>query len=327
MTPIDEPLYTIEMRRDEFDFSIDSTLIFASSGKEERGKVPDQWLDATRATSPTLVEVFMEHSDSISVSVRGQALEVSLFDANEVRAVLDSLPQPVYLDITSLAHNSWAPIVKTALQSAIELIVLYVEPGQYRRDGDSSDMFIDLSERIDGVRPVPGFVSLAPKVEDRGFFVPMIGFEGARFAHLIEDLDPIPEVTFPVIGVPGFRPEYSFYTYSGNRDSLARNYIHNRVQYAKANCPFSAFHVLEDVHNWAEYSHLRIAPIGTKPHALGAVLFAISRGSSVELIYDHPVKANKRTQGEARLCVFYVSAFSDSKSFNSAAGRAIKGKA
>jgi hypothetical protein len=52
---------------------------------------------------------------------------------------------------------------------------------------------------------------------------------------------------------------------------------------------------------------LQIAPIGTKPHALGAVLFCLSRPRSVELVYDHPIRKLGRTTGASRLLVYDVS--------------------
>jgi hypothetical protein len=52
---------------------------------------------------------------------------------------------------------------------------------------------------------------------------------------------------------------------------------------------------------------LKIAPIGTKPHALGAVLFCLSRPDSVELVYDHPIRKANRTIGASRLLVYTIS--------------------
>jgi hypothetical protein len=52
---------------------------------------------------------------------------------------------------------------------------------------------------------------------------------------------------------------------------------------------------------------LRIAPIGTKPHAIGSILFAINNPDIVELVYDHPVRKKQRTEGTARLHAYHVS--------------------
>ena len=47
--------------------------------------------------------------------------------------------------------------------------------------------------------------------------------------------------------------------------------------------------------------------IGTKPHAVGAVLFYLDSPSDVELVYDHPVRKADRTMGTSRVCVYNIS--------------------
>jgi hypothetical protein len=52
---------------------------------------------------------------------------------------------------------------------------------------------------------------------------------------------------------------------------------------------------------------MKVAPIGTKPHAMGAVLFALASSKTVELVYDHPIRKATRTAGKARLLLYEVS--------------------
>jgi hypothetical protein len=139
--------------------------------------------------------------------------------------------------------------------------------------------------------------------------VPLLGFEGVRFSHVLEQTQPLGANIFPIIGVPGFRAEYPFHTYVGNRVTLIQSESWRNVKYAVANCPFSLFHVLEDLHQRIAGSILQIAPIGTKPHALGAILYAIANPDTVEIIYDHPKRKVHRTSGSARCHVYFVSDF------------------
>jgi hypothetical protein len=81
------------------------------------------------------------------------------------------------------------------------------------------------------------------------------------------------------------------------------------VRFAPANDPFGLFYLLEDISAARPSDVLRIAPIGTKPHALGAVLFALTNPRSVELVYDHPVRKAKRTAGVSRTFVYEISPF------------------
>ena len=81
------------------------------------------------------------------------------------------------------------------------------------------------------------------------------------------------------------------------------------MRFATANDPFSLYYLLQDIADENRDDLLKIAPIGTKPHALGAVLFAITNPQKVELVYDHPIRKAKRTQGFSRLLVYHVSTF------------------
>jgi hypothetical protein len=79
--------------------------------------------------------------------------------------------------------------------------------------------------------------------------------------------------------------------------------------YARANCPFSVWYLLQDIAKAWPGKVLKVAPIGTKPHALGAVLFWATSPDIVELVYDHPVRKEKRTSGAWRTSVYHVTAF------------------
>ncbi len=54
---------------------------------------------------------------------------------------------------------------------------------------------------------------------------------------------------------------------------------------------------------------LKIALFGTKPHALGAVLYAIFNEDRVQLLYDFPKRKPGRTAGIGRIYVYHVSFF------------------
>jgi hypothetical protein len=218
--------------------------------------------------------------------------------------------QNAYLDITGLSHHVWAPLLKSALSQGVKLAVVYMEPKEYRFSITPTEGEIfDLSERITGIAPLPGFTSLRNFDGDNICFIPLLGFEGTRLAYLLEQVQPPGKKIVPVVGLPGFRLEYPFFTYLGNQSHLATTKAWKNVRFATANNPFSLFHLLADISEHFPNDQLKIAPIGTKPHALGAVLFAITQPVRVELVYDHPLRKKDRTDGTARLLVYHVSVF------------------
>jgi hypothetical protein len=216
----------------------------------------------------------------------------------------------VYLDITGLAHHIWAPFLRSLLRSDKRVFGIYVEPGEYTRTPTPTEGTIyDLSERIAGIAPLPGFASLRESRDDEYTFVPLLGFEGTRLIHVVEDVQPSAEATVPIIGVPGFRLEYPLVSYKGNRKPLVDGGSWTNARYATANCPFDLFFVLEQIVVEFGRPNLRVAPIGTKPHGLGAVLFTLAAEDRVEIVYDHPIRKPGRTTGSARLCIYDISTF------------------
>lgn len=216
----------------------------------------------------------------------------------------------LYLDITGLSHSTWAPIVRVCVESGVAVRAIYLEPSTYtlnrtRLDGE----IYDLSERIDGVEPIPLFATLDDPSDDAVCFVPLLGFEGVRFAHMMEVVQPHANKIFPVIGVPGFQPQFPFEAYLGNAGVFERYGAARFIRFARANCPFSLFYSLEDLASRYPRDKLKIGLIGTKPHALGAILYAIRYPDRVEIVYDHVKRKAGRTAGTERCLVYAISEF------------------
>ncbi|WP_215410256.1 hypothetical protein [Janthinobacterium sp. JC611] len=220
----------------------------------------------------------------------------------------------VYVDMTGLTHPVWAALLREATKLPFEVLFVYVEPNNYMRSAAPVDgQIYELSSRINGIAPLPGFAVLSAKSHVNPLFACLLGFEGTRLKHIIENIDPNYEDIVPIVGVPGFKPSYLFETFLGNRTTLAENSIWQAVLYAPAHCPFSCFYRLKDLHEESPGRAMRIALVGTKPHALGAVLFHLGDFCATELVYDHPIRKRGRTDGTERLHVYHVSAIMKSK--------------
>ncbi|HVG25515.1 MAG TPA: hypothetical protein VND45_15265, partial [Thermoanaerobaculia bacterium] len=215
-----------------------------------------------------------------------------------------------YLDITGLPHHVWAPLIRAAIAEQARVAAIYVEPSHYAfSPSPTENEIFDLSERISGIAPLPGFTVLAGDKDEDTCLIALLGFEGTRFAHIREHVQAANENIIPVVGVPGFRPEYVFHAYLGNRVILSDTKAWRNVRFARANCPFSMYFLLEDISRTRPRHALKIAPIGTKPQALGAVLFSLLGGRVVELVYDHPIRKAQRTTGVDRLLVYDIYGF------------------
>lgn len=215
----------------------------------------------------------------------------------------------LYLDITGLPHHVWAPLLRAALFASALVTVVYVEPDQYTRSSTPVEGAIyDLSSKIEGVAPIPGFAFLSAPGNSESLFVPLLGFEGTRLAHVIEHVQPSNDRIIPLIGCPGFKPEFVYEAYYGNRRSLSDTKAWHQARLITANCPFSCYYALSAIADEHPKATLMIAPIGTKPHALGAILFYLAANRRVEIVYDHPTRKSGRTSGSDRLLAYHVSA-------------------
>lgn len=218
---------------------------------------------------------------------------------------------PLYVDITGLTHAVWAGLICTALRLGKSVKAVYVEPFRYKENAlaDPSRDLFDLTAKFEGIAPLPGLTRIAPPRGAPSWFVPLLGFEGKRFSYMREQVAPLEGRTVPIIGVPGFQPEFVSFAYHGNQEPLLQDDAWQRVAFATANCPFSLFNLLVDLSARVAGEFLQIATIGTKPHSLGAVLYAYARPDRAEIFYDYPERKNERTSGRARLLLYHLDEF------------------
>jgi hypothetical protein len=290
-----------------------SSYIYCESS-EKRSRHLDQWKN--NAANIFFVEINTNIDDgsnsltSFHAIIGTTSTEYLLRSEKSILGLIKQLSdKKIYLDITGLAHAIWARLLQIMVKNNLEVIVVYVEPYSFERSYSEGRVVYDLSERILGLNPLPGFFSFSSVGYDNVCFVPLLGFEGPRFQYLLEHVDPPGEKVYPVIGIPGFEPEYPFVTYYSNGRVLENSRSWQKVRFVPAYCPFSVFYLLKELHARHKDDVLKIAPIGTKPHSLGAVMYAIlnEEKNNVELIYDNPVRKEGRSAGIARMHIYFVS--------------------
>ncbi len=308
MRLLNEPLLTTELAPEDLICPPDS-LYLHSHGPEERSLLQDSWVALQIDTH--FVQIFEAGEEAIELA----GISISLRDRGGLKSALDGRPV-VYIDITGMTYSTWAPLLQASLELGGVTRVIYREPLDYRRSANPTrGMIYDLSESIAGIAPLPGLANLRLRAPADSVFVPLLGFEGARLAHVLESAEPASERVVPVVGAPGFRPEYTTQALLSGRLTLEQDGHYSRIQFAKANCPFDLFHELVKIQMHFDNAFLRVAPVGTKPHGLGAVLYAIARPGRAEIVYDHPIRKSRRTSGQSRVCLYEVSQFAESDLF------------
>ncbi len=300
-SPRNRPRFTEFFQADDFVIEAGSEYISGLSDEERSKHVADL---ARRCASARYIELDEGTDGIVRVS---DGTEVRLRSFSDLLEFWSRRSSPSYLDITGLTHRVWPSLLRAALIADHDVRVVYVEPLRYRFNTIRTEgELFDLSVRFEGIGPLPGFLSLAEPAEESVLLVPLLGFEGQRLSMVLNQVQVPRDRIVPVIGVPGFQPEFVFYAYQGNRLPLEETLAWQSVQFAAANCPFSLFYTLATIAAENPDAFLKIAPVGTKPHGLGAVLFALSEPERVELVYDHPIRREGRTAGAARLLVYHV---------------------
>lgn len=292
------------------DFAPEGDAAYISGDSAEpRASHPGLWAGPGTGLASMVVTNLSEYT--FTAQFGSSSAVYSLRSAANLKAFWRSLGNRItYLDVTGIPHRIWAPLLRSGLKESNELRVVYVEPDHYKFSAapTEGDIF-DLSDKISGVAPLPGFATFSDLSEENSCFVPLLGFEGIRLAHILESVQPAGGKVVPVVGLPGFKVEYPFHSFHGNCRSLVESRCWRNVKFACGNNPFSLFFALDDISAANPQDQLKIALIGTKPHAVGAVLFALASPERVELIYDHPMLKADRTVGTGKVFVYDVSTF------------------
>lgn len=298
------PLFTDTYNSPDAFKPVDASIYIFGVTDEVRSRHISDWKGSTNGI--TFLEVLNQSLSSFAVNSTSN--EILLRSDKSLATLWSGVDKnsTLYIDITGLSHSVWAGILKSSIDHGFKVLVVYVEPGLYSRsEAPLEGQIFDLSEKITEISPLPGFAILTPKSTET-LFVPLLGFEGTRLKYIIEQIQPASEHIVPIVGLPGFKPWYVFETLKGNKASLVETHAWQAIRYAPGDCPFSCYYLLSDLYSKHSDQHIKIAPIGTKPHALAAVMFSLNY-PQIEIIYDHPVRKSGRTDGTSKLHVYHVS--------------------
>lgn len=248
-----------------------------------------------------------DEKDFIIVNDDSQT-KFNLRDSTSVKQIfLSNTKSVIYIDVSGLNNRITAALLNNVMKLInddgldIEVHIVYLEPESYKiKQFSAVGVFNDLSEEINGIEPLPGFANIIP--DDLDFkFIALLGFEGGRFTYLIDNVQPAHDNIIPIIGVPGYRIEYPFVAYWGNRRPLKTTRSYENIKFAAANSLVEVYIMLTKIYKRVGKYKIKLAPVGTKPHAIGAMLFAIKYPNDVELVYDNPKRRSIRTDGTGLL--------------------------
>jgi hypothetical protein len=215
----------------------------------------------------------------------------------------------ILIEATTLSFPEIVYVVHAASKAKVqEMRLVYVEPNDYRRKIKGSlcnhrDFVLSDNRRF---QSIPMYQSNLQEL-DLGRAVFFVGYEGARLGQALEQIEILQSWKKNVVfGVPAFEAGWEI-------DAMANNVQHigdqDQVMYAAAASAEAAYRLLSDLRmRDKEGLPILIAPLGTKPHSIGAALFLIEHESMDQavLLYDHPTKSSGRSNEIRRWHFFDV---------------------
>lgn len=304
--------YKIEEFTDDTIDTIDICIIGCNS--EERTKnLPSIWSNKFKGNSFIInyklkeeqyslkqisfsnLETYPEDYFDITANLANEIGKIGLND-KVILIDITGLKQPVFFYLLKIIHQNFHPR---------KILIAYTEPLKYKRKGNNKEEF-NLTEDFLGIKALPGFIRPIDNSKEK-VLVALIGFEGNRFSYVFQELTPDLRKTHAITGFPPFRPGWQYFSYSCNKNILEASKAFHNLHRATAFEPFSAYDILNSIKEQYPNGQLSIVPLGTKPHALGAVLFAI-QNNDVRLIYDFPLITNNfRTEGVGQAYIYDIT--------------------
>lgn len=219
----------------------------------------------------------------------------------------------VCIDITCLSQPIIFLLVKLLLSEVKpkRLFASYTEPRKYLRVSQvlTDDEEFDLYEEIKGCNySVPGFSKINRNKDE--LLVAPFGFERQRLISIYENVEPRGGL-IPILGFPSFVPGWDLTALYMNYKVISDADSEQKIKFCEASSPFGIFSLLKTLYdNYSAKYRILLAPLGTRPHALGAAIFA-TKFRECHLIYDFPIEKKFRSESILKSSIYHLSNFID----------------
>jgi hypothetical protein len=164
------------------------------------------------------------------------------------------------------------------------ITIYYTEPSHYTLNNLFD--YSAYSGEID-IKTIPGFegeTSHIDEVKRVVFYI--MGFEMTYLNKLIPQ-DVNPNKIAPINGFPSYFPKYKDISLINNNANFFERDV--EIIFSEANNPFETFNTMVMLESRYRDYRIDILPVGTKPMALGACLFALkSIKNSCRMIFPFP---------------------------------------
>lgn len=286
--------------REKFDLFIQST-----SGEERSLRATEILRRADTRVERNIVFCFEEVISGIGIAREsflanysvGQSkmlpFDCKLLDVeNGIRSFYDSLrskhiltsEKRILIDISTFVKPYFYCLLKLLKQECeiSGICATYTEPANY---GKPFQERIAFTRGLDHVGEIPSFNG-STDIDKKNMLVIMLGFEGQRALEVLRSVQP--DKTIVINGFPAYRSEFKDVSLINNLNVVREGECLSELQFSSANDPFETYRTIEKLYNdWSRCYNFSLAPLGPKPMALGACLFALQH-SDTRILYAYP---------------------------------------
>lgn len=169
-------------------------------------------------------------------------------------------------------------------EQVAHVTVLYTEPLSYLFSAGDYRSYHSTSGAL-SVMEMPGFPGSDTRTTNR-LLVIMLGFDGELSSHVYDAI--APDELIVINGFPSYSPKFKDISLMNNEKLLGAGELSSAsMEFSCADNPFEIFNLLELLRRQRPDSFFNVAPLGTKPMALGACLFALNT-PGVRVVYPFP---------------------------------------
>jgi len=273
-------------------------------------------LDYCNKSDAILAKLKIHHTDmfkNIEIISTTKENEESVL---QVKEILDKQLNLgiIGIDISCIPVPQFFLLLKIIACYNAEIYVYYTEPIRYIMNEGIFESYFSTKGPIT-TKQITGFSGITVNNEnnsvDRTLFC-MLGFDNDLLPTVIQEAAPLKIVT--INGFPSFYPKFKDISLTNNEKVLNGSNFVNKLEksnrqtnyvYVEANNPFDAYNTLEELKQNYKNNCIDIVPLGTKPMALGACLYAINN-NDVRVVFPFPEEYANTTSEESKNTWEYI---------------------
>jgi hypothetical protein len=198
-----------------------------------------------------------------------------------------SAKSKVALDISSFTRPYVFALLKYLQDfgNLISVDAFYTEPMSYRIPKGLIRSYRKSLGSL-SVMEVPGFPGRNTGRTKNALIV-TLGFDGELSTFISDEVTP--DLILLINGFPAYSPKFKDISLINNERLLNYSGMLENISYSRASNPFDLFNLLVRLQEKHPDTFFNIAPLGPKPMALGACLFALT-DNSIRVVYPMPEK-------------------------------------